>query len=478
MHVRAARGRLPQRPNRGLPAQHRYPGTTARCFASFRARHGSPTRPTTSRSPATSPGGSRTGSPSPADASTNRRAAVPKPQTQARPCQQVPDPARLLHAIAGAHQKGGTGSYALLPRGDDPFIGFHPHGFRHTALQLAVRAAANLQRQRNFFPHVHPQEFGKAIVGHELITDIGGIYRDLNRQLLCGAVVDEMWRLLYDDGVLRRGPDPDRVRRAREHCDALRITMDGVRLKVIDLEAKAEEAARRGGGGRDIAAQAGTPSGTDTGWRRTHAKTNSNASSSHSTAQSENSPRLTHARSDPRAHHRAEHARRLTEALGEAGWRLTAAPALADELPVKDVADLFGTTPQAIGRWRRVGQPKHRPLRWHGGEEAWHDYTQKDRRLRVSAINRTALTPDQERLPPEILIRLALEEGRANGMAGTECRLDAWETSGSSPPDDQTSMRKYRNEPDATIVRRSNNIYAHHGQLRRRRVPSQWMATR
>lgn len=350
-------------------------------------------------------------------------------------------------AIAGAHQKGGTGSYALLPRGDDPFIGFHPHGFRHTALQLAVRAAANLQRaDATFFPHVHPQEFGKAIVGHELITDIGGIYRDLNRQLLCRAVVDEMWRLLYDDGVLRRGPDPDRVRRAREHCDALRITMDGVRLKVIDLEAKAEEAARRGGGGRDITRRHMLELRAARHRLEAHARQDELQRLEQSLDRAERELADAQTTLVPIPEHitDAEHARCLTEALGEAELAASSSPpaALADELPVKDVADLFGTTPQAIGRWRRVGQPKHRPLRWHGGEEAWHDHTQKDRRLRVSAINRTALTPDQERLLREILIRLALEEGRANGMAGTECRLDAWETSGSSPPDDQTSMKE------------------------------------
>jgi hypothetical protein len=45
-----------------------------------------------------------------------------------------------------------------------------------------------------------------------------------------------------------------------------------------------------------------------------------------------------------------------------------------------------------------------------------------------------ALTPDQERLLEEILVRLALEGGRTNPATSPDGQLDAWETSGSSPP--------------------------------------------
>ena len=90
---------------------------------------------------------------------------------------------------------------------------------------------------------------------------------------------------------------------------------------------------------------------------------------------------------------------------------------------------LFGTTPQTICRWRRLGLPKHRPLLWLGGEDAWHDHTEKDRRLRRNAINMPALTPDQELMLEEILIRLALEDGRTNLATSPDGQLDAWETS-------------------------------------------------
>jgi hypothetical protein len=345
----------------------------------------------------------------------------------------------LYSAIAGARQKGGTGSYALLPRDDNPFIGFHPHGFRHTALQLAARAASNLQRaDASFFPHVNPQEFGKAMVGHELITDVGGIYRDLDRQLLCRAVVDEMWRLLWDDGVLRRGPDPDRVRGAREQSDALRVTVDGIRATILDLEARAEQAAGRASNGRDRQRQLelklqATEHRLDAQGRRDDLR---HFQESLKQAERQLEAAQTTLVAIPEYVSDAEHARRLADALGQPAPARTSTPVLAlpDEVPLKDVAVLFGTTPQTIARWRRDGLPKHRPLPWLGGEDAWYDYTQKDRRLRRSAINMQALTPHQERLLEEILIRLVLQDGPTNPATSPGGQLDAWETSGSSPP--------------------------------------------
>jgi hypothetical protein len=345
----------------------------------------------------------------------------------------------LYTAIGGARQKGGTGSYALLPRGDDPFIGYHPQGFRHTALQLAIRAASNLQRaDADFFPHVHPREFGSAIVGHALITEVGGIYRDLDRQLLCRAVVDEMWRLLWDDGVLRRGADVDRVRRAREHRDALRVTVDALHATIIDLDARADQAAGRNGG-RDRQRRLELQLEAAEYRAQAHARRDDLRRFQESLDQAEREFSEAQATAVPIPEYisEAEHARCLADALGKPEQPAPSVLPLvfADEVPLKDVAILFGTTPQAIGRWRRFGQPKNRPLRWHGGEDAWHDHTQKDRRLRVSAIKRVALTPDQARLLDEILTRVALEDhGGVNATVTSSGQLDAWETSGSSPP--------------------------------------------
>ena len=58
-----------------------------------------------------------------------------------------------------------------------------------------------------------------------------------------------------------------------------------------------------------------------------------------------------------------------------------------------DVAELFAVTPQAITRWIRNGPPSHRPTPWT--EDAWHVYTAKHQRLKVSHINLDALTQEQ-----------------------------------------------------------------------------------
>lgn len=310
-------------------------------------------------------------------------------------------------------------------------------GFRHTALQLAARAASNLQRaDASFFPHVNPQEFGKAMVGHELVTEVGGIYRDLDRQLLCRAVVDEAFRLLWDDGILRRGPDPDRVRGARERRNALRVTVDALHVTILDLDAKAEQA-NGGNGGRDPQRRLERQLQAAQCQLEAHARRDDlrRFQESLDLAEEEFGEAQTALVPIPEYVTDTEHARRLADALGQPEQATAPPPALPlpDEVPLKDVAALFGTTPQAVGRWRKHGVPKHRQLPWLGGEGAWHDHTQKDRRLRRSAINMPALTPDQERLLEEILIRLALEDGRTNPATSAGGQLNVWETSGSSP---------------------------------------------
>ena len=97
--------------------------------------------------------------------------------------------ANFYTAIAGSTKKVGPGR-ALLPTGDDPHIGWHPHAFRHTAYQLGIRAGAAYQRDNpDRFPHVHPEEFAKALAGHKLGGTVSATYRDLKREALTAAVV-------------------------------------------------------------------------------------------------------------------------------------------------------------------------------------------------------------------------------------------------------------------------------------------------
>jgi hypothetical protein len=357
-------------------------------------------------------------------------------------------------AVAGARQPGGTGSRPLLPMGDDPYLGWRVHAYRHTAYQAATQAAANLQHEDStFFPHIHPQEFAKAIVGHHLVRDVGAIYRDLDRQLLSRAVVDEMWRVLYDDGVRRRGPDPNRVRRAREQRDALQLTITALGHHIRDLEARAAQAADRLGGARDEsrriqlqlqAAELRLDANAQRDELRRHEDTLAQADGELADATATLVPIPDHISN-------AEHARQLADALGRPGADVPVTPPvrLADELTIRDAAELFGVDAHSIGRWRNHGFPRHRPLPWYGGEEAWHDHTQKDRRLRVGAINVDGLTEPQRQMLEQLRLGRALADSSDPGTAQVvgpsviDGQLDAWETSGASPPHEPVAIQEY-----------------------------------
>jgi integrase len=99
----------------------------------------------------------------------------------------------FYNVIAGNAQ----GMRALIPLNDDPYIGWRVHVYRHTAYQLAVRAAAIGKAKRSIeFGHVLPDEFAKALVGHKLNGGLSSLYRDLNRDHLLRAVITEMWSLI------------------------------------------------------------------------------------------------------------------------------------------------------------------------------------------------------------------------------------------------------------------------------------------
>ena len=153
--------------------------------------------------------------------------------------------AAFYSAIAG-NTKGQWGCRALLPTGEDPHIGWHPHAFRHTAYQLAIRAAIKYQSEHpTQYPHIHPEEFAKALLAHKLGGTVSATYRDLNREALSVAIVPYMWTVLYDDGAIKRGPDPARIKAAREHHEALQATMSAVRADLAENEAAAHSLSQR-----------------------------------------------------------------------------------------------------------------------------------------------------------------------------------------------------------------------------------------
>ena len=136
----------------------------------------------------------------------------------------------------------------------------------------------------------------------------------------------------------------------------------------------------------------------------------------------------------------------------------------ADEITVRDVAELWGVEEQTINRAYRRGQPATKPLMWLGGKTAWRIYNAKDKRLRVDAINHAELTPDQQERLLELRQRRArldaemfhpavavtskhgatpeehtMNDNQTTGRRTVDGLVDAWETSGASPPDHATN---------------------------------------
>ena len=372
-------------------------------------------------------------------------------------------------AIAGAPQANGTGTYALLPLDDDPYIGYRPHAFRHTANQLISAAAARLQRaDSGFYPQASPTQFAKAVLSHKLIVDISSVYGDLDRQLMAKAVIDKAWELLWDDGILRRGADPDRIRTAREYRDALIVTRDALMAAAQGSEARATQHRARATSTRnatrrlELTLQA---TGEDNAGLRHRADLRTTEDKL-ALAEAELDNAQTALIPIPNDRSTEEHDLLLHAALHgdqpEANHPQTGP--LADEITVRDVAELWGVSEQTINRAHRKGQPATKPLMWLGGKTAWHIYNAKDKRLRVDAINHAELTPDQQERLLELRQRRARldaemfhpavkvsskhgttsEEHAVNGNQTTgrqtvDGLVDAWETSGSSPPENPNS---------------------------------------
>lgn len=371
-------------------------------------------------------------------------------------------------AIAGAHQAGGTGSHALLPLDDNPFIGYRIHAYRHTANQLISEAAARLQRANpGFFPQVAPAQFSKAVLGHELITDITAVYSDLDRQLMAKAVIDKAWQILWDDGILQRGPDPDRIHSARHRRDALALTHDCLIAEIRACEARAEQLTTRANHTRDKHRKLEL---------KLDAATEQNTAYTHRDELRRIAADLAHAEAELDAAHTTlvpipndrtneEHEQLVRAALGSGQPEQERTPdtgPLADEITVSDAAELWQTEPQTINRWYRNGCPAHRLLAWLGGKTAWHIYTAKDKRLRVDAINTATLTEDQQERLTQLRRRrakldteadrpnvpmiahhrpstheTALSHDQTPSRQTADGLIDAWQTSGSSPPEPQ-----------------------------------------
>jgi hypothetical protein len=113
------------------------------------------------------------------------------PGGQPRPISYV-----SFYKLVAGERKGKSSIPALLPRGANRYSGWHPHAYRHTAYQAAVRAGITCRERDKGFEHVHPEEFARALVGHTFLARTSVTYRDLNAELLACAVVEVGWSAL------------------------------------------------------------------------------------------------------------------------------------------------------------------------------------------------------------------------------------------------------------------------------------------
>jgi hypothetical protein len=80
----------------------------------------------------------------------------------------------------------------VVPLGDDPFVSIRLHGFRHASNDLARRAAVALKAGNpGTYDHYSPEDFGRALLGHQLIRSVHDAYRDLNAERLTVSVGPE-----------------------------------------------------------------------------------------------------------------------------------------------------------------------------------------------------------------------------------------------------------------------------------------------
>jgi hypothetical protein len=385
----------------------------------------------------------------------------PKPGQAPQPLSQ---PA-FYQAIAGQRRGPSRGSHALMPRDGDPYRGWHPHAYRRASYQLAVRAGIQFKLDHpTELAHVRPEEFAAAIAGHKLDDSVSATYRSLDRQQLTRAVVPAMWAILWGDGTQRKGLDVVRVRRAREHRDLAQLALRALEEDVRGLQIEADRlAARVQASGAPTQAQlmSALLATQQVAAKRDHrdqAKAALNAAEAEFRAALETTVAL------PDDLDEDEYEALLADALG-APQDTTAADderILAATITVEDAAELFDVTPQAIRRWIRDGFPRHRPTAWL--QDAWITRTQKDRRLRVDLINQAALTQTQRERLLDLRRRRAdldaqyfhpgrkvrsnhgseikekdMNEGQTTGRQTADGLVDAWQTTGTSPPNEAVS---------------------------------------
>jgi integrase len=303
----------------------------------------------------------------------------------------------MYRLIAGKPSPGGSGSLALLPRADDRFTGWHPHAYRHTAFQGARRAGVLAKTDEPAeFASIEPNDFGHAITDHDLERDVAGTYLDIetHRQRLAGVAIAGAWSHLSGGGS-RRGADLEEVCRTRAAVQELEAEVASMEADLRTLEERQSRLLARGRNSKGEALNKLT--------MRSNAVFVKSQVVKHNLEREQ--IRLAHAQGQFEVATAAQmplpldvtpedFELRLALALGHNDGEAIEAP-LADEITVSDVAELLDKTTQCINVWCRTGPPAGRPAPWRPGPDAWHVYNDKRKRLRVEAIDRSALSRRQ-----------------------------------------------------------------------------------
>ena len=332
---------------------------------------------------------------------------MPKPGHEVRPLTEI----GFYGAIAGRDDANGrgTGTRALLPLDGNPYLGYRPHAYRHTAQQLIQRAAIEVKAENpGAYDHLTPEDFSRAVLGHTLTRSTPDVYRDLDRRRLTLAVVDRAWGILWGEGTIRLGLDPRAITRSRGLVQLLRTTIAAMDSDLRHLrrqqQALAERARALAGDdlvradmeGRAIAAQVGEL----TDQREELRAQLAGAEQAYADASARPVPL-------PEGMSGEEHARLLAEALDpndEASARLEGP--LADLLTARDLAEVWGTTEQTTNRWSRDGFPKGLGAPWDNA--AWIVDGPRRKRLPVSALEPGLLTEAQKARLTDVRRRRAL----------------------------------------------------------------------
>jgi integrase len=308
--------------------------------------------------------------------------------------------ASAFSRIASGHAaKDGTGSLALLPRNGDPYEGYNPHAFRHTCFQTMRRAGAQalLEQSQLYLGH-SPDDFARAVVGHDLVRSVGDLYRDLDQQHLARIAIDYGWTELRRTPT-RLGLDPAAI---EEACEPLELLNDALRQLATDLAAIEQRQAT-------ILSRLNVVKGDELEAARIASNTLvfELARLQIEIATTRSRQQQARCQLEHALQHEAEleitpsdaYQQQLADASARAGRVLNTDPLAWDQqFSIKEIATIVGDCHRkTINSWIRDGIPSHRPQLWSHG--AWTQTAAGMWLLPIDALDQTALTPiQQERL--------------------------------------------------------------------------------